>query len=241
METINDSNYELWLLRYAEQELTPEERKVVEAWLAEHPEAAEELALYNEAPRLSGDESVRYGAAVPNGALPLWPAVLRWCAAAAVVAALMVPVLRIDDGNLMEQAQEGLVAAAQPSVTETTVPDTTVAMPTKARRIKLVAEVRYPEEQVLAEAVEPEEPTAVAEPVVVPVQEEVADVPEVLICDNLIVYDSVPDTVYTTTLLVYEDRRSWTDDVKDWAATIGIVQWAKRRLLKRDTEIYAME
>lgn len=241
METINDSNYELWLLRYAEQELTPEERKVVEAWLTEHPEAAEELALYNEAPRLSGDESVRYGAAVPNGALPLWPAVLRWCAAAAVVAALMVPVLRIDDGNVMEQAHEGLVAAAQPSVTETTVPDTTVAMPTKARCIKPVVEVRYPEEQVLAEAVEPEEPTAVAEPIAVPVQDEVADAPEVIYTDNLIVYELAPDTVYTNNLIVYDDsRRSWTEDVKDWATETKMAQWVRRRFKVREAELLAM-
>lgn len=59
MVTIDDSNYELWLLRYAEQELTAEERKTVEAWLAEHSEAVMELTLYNEAPRLQRDESIK--------------------------------------------------------------------------------------------------------------------------------------------------------------------------------------
>ena len=57
---IDNNNYELWLLRYAEGELTAVERETVEAWLADHPEAAEELALYSEAPRLERDENVRY-------------------------------------------------------------------------------------------------------------------------------------------------------------------------------------
>ena len=48
MTTIDNNNYELWLLRYAEGDLTATEREAVEAWLADHPEAAEELALYGE-------------------------------------------------------------------------------------------------------------------------------------------------------------------------------------------------
>ena len=52
MTTIDNNNYELWLLRYAEGELTVAECEAVEAWLASHPEAAEELALYSEALRL---------------------------------------------------------------------------------------------------------------------------------------------------------------------------------------------
>ena len=60
MTTIDNNNYELWLLRYAEDELTATERNAVETWLVDHPEAAEELALYSEAPRLERDENVRY-------------------------------------------------------------------------------------------------------------------------------------------------------------------------------------
>ncbi len=62
MATIDNNNYELWLLRYAEGELTDSERNEVEAWLQSHPEAAEELALYNEAPRLERDDTVTYAA-----------------------------------------------------------------------------------------------------------------------------------------------------------------------------------
>ena len=104
-----------------------------------------------------------------------------------------------------------------------------------------MAEVRYPEEQVLAEAVEPEEPAAVAEPVAVPVQEEVADVPEVIYTDNLIVYELAPDTVYTNNLIVYDDsRRSWTEDVKDWATETKMAQWVRRRFKVREAELLAM-
>ena len=91
METINNNNYELWLVRYADGDLTADERKAVEQWLEGHPEAAEELKLYGEAPRLEREESVHYAAAVPGRVQPLWPAVLRWSAAAAVVALVAVP------------------------------------------------------------------------------------------------------------------------------------------------------
>ena len=91
MESINNNNYELWLVRYADGDLTAAERAAVEQWLEGHPEAAEELKLYGEAPRLEREESVHYAAAVPGRVQLLWPAVLRWSAAAAVVALVAVP------------------------------------------------------------------------------------------------------------------------------------------------------
>ncbi|MBR6292068.1 MAG: hypothetical protein IKR33_04620 [Bacteroidales bacterium] len=90
---INNDNYELWLLRYAEQELTEAERKEVEQWLATHPEAADEVALYAEAPRLESDADIHCEAPIPLHSEPLWPVAIRWTAAAAVVAALMVPAM----------------------------------------------------------------------------------------------------------------------------------------------------
>ena len=91
---INNDNYEIWLLRYAERELTEAERTEVEQWLEGHPEAAEELALYRDAPRLEKDETVRYGAQSLQHSVSLWGAAWRWAAAAAVVLALMIPALR---------------------------------------------------------------------------------------------------------------------------------------------------
>lgn len=99
MMNINDTNYELWLLCYAEQELTDAERTEVEQWLAAHPDAAEELALYNEAPRLQRDETVQYVAVPRQQIQPLWKAASRWAAAAAVIAALMIPGLHNTSNN----------------------------------------------------------------------------------------------------------------------------------------------
>lgn len=108
MTTIDNNNYELWLLRYAEGDLTAEERAAVETWLASHPDAAEELALYNEAPRLERDETVKYRATPLHRPKPLWPAVLRFGAAAAVVLLLMLPAMRM---GLMDKMETPLLVA----------------------------------------------------------------------------------------------------------------------------------
>lgn len=112
---INDDNYELWLLRYAEQELTAEERAEVERWLADHPEAAAELALYGEAPRLERDTEVHYTGATLQHSTPLWPVLLRWAAAAAVVAVLMMPAMR---HTVAPKAEPTLVAENQTPASE---------------------------------------------------------------------------------------------------------------------------
>ena len=115
---IDDNNYELWLLRYAEGELSVAEREAVEAWLARNPEAAEELALYGEAPKPERDESIRYAAVPQQHPRPLWPAALRWSAAAAVVLALMVPALRMgtmDTQKATEAVAAPLFADARPT------------------------------------------------------------------------------------------------------------------------------
>lgn len=91
METINDNNYELWLVRYADGGLTAVEHEAVEQWLEQHPDAAEELALYNEAPRLERDESIRYVAVSRQHTRPLWGNGWRWAAAAAVALILLTP------------------------------------------------------------------------------------------------------------------------------------------------------
>lgn len=160
METINNKNYELWLLRYAEGDLTAAEREAVEQWLEGHPEAAEELKLYGEAPRLERDESLHYAAAVPGRVQPLWPAVLRWSAAAAVVVLLAVPAVRW----LTPQGQPVEVAQAGPEVIPARVDDSLTA-PVEAPAVerKSVVAVRPQPEAapLLAEAVEevvPEEP-----------------------------------------------------------------------------------
>ncbi len=236
MITIDDSNYELWLLRYAEQELTTEEREAVEAWFAEHPEAAEELALYIEAPRLQRDESVSYAATPLQHTQPLWPAVLRWSAAAAVVAALMVPAI----GGITEMERvmpfNGELAAVQQTDTEVPEVDSIVTAVQKS------AVVLQRDEPLIAEVMEQEEEPVADEPEGLPTDDSrPATAPEVIYTDNLIVYEPAPDTVYTNNLIVYDDsRRSWTEDVKDWATETKMAQWMRRRFKAREAELLAM-
>lgn len=129
---IDNTNYELWLLRYAEGDLGADERAAVEAWLAGHPEAAAELALYREAPRLERDQSVRYVATPlqPAAPRPLWPLLARWSAAAAVIAALMLPALRMGGLATLPPQEEApqLLAEATPP----TLPSAKQAKPIKA-------------------------------------------------------------------------------------------------------------
>lgn len=160
METINDNNYELWLMRYVDGDLTADEREAVEQWLEVNPEAAEELKLYGEAPRLERDESVHYAAAVPGRVQPLWPTVLRWSAAAVVVAALAVPAVRL----LTPQEQPVVVAQAEPETLPAATNDSLAApveTPAVERRSTVAVRPQQEAEPLLAEAVEevvPEEP-----------------------------------------------------------------------------------
>lgn len=163
METINNNNYELWLVRYADGDLTADERKAVEQWLEGHPEAAEELKLYNEAPQLERDESVQYEATVlqpTERVRPLWPSVLRWSAVAAVVVLLAIPAVRW----LTPQEQPVVMAQAEPEAVPVIAADslaTPVETPAVERRSMVAARPQPEEEPLLAEAVEevaPEEP-----------------------------------------------------------------------------------
>lgn len=250
METINDNNYELWLLRYAEGELTAGEREAVEAWLEEHPDAAEELALYNEAPRLAKDESVRYVAARQQSQ-PLWPVVLHWSAAAAVVAALMVPVAWMSTvpgsagGSPAIETFHGvsMVAAVQQDSIVEEIKTVAVEEMLVVRKPAHAMDVEE-EPPFVAEAM-PEEEAAeeeldVVEMEALPTAEEVT-APAVEYCDDLIAYGPAPDTVYTNSLIAYDDsRRPWTESLKEWASETKTAQWLRRRFKARESELMAM-
>lgn len=210
METINNNNYEFWLVRYADDDLTAAERKVVEQWLEGHPEAAEELALYNEAPRLEQDESVRYEVPVmqhTEQVRPLWPTVLRWSAAAAVVALLAVPAVRW----LTPQEQPVVMAQAEPEVIPVVADDSLVApveTPAVERRSVVTVRPQHEIAPMLAEVVEvvvPEEPEPevlvpeveplLAEEVVTETEESTMSAPvveeqQLVYVDNLFTIDS---------------------------------------------------
>ena len=193
METINDKNYELWLVRYAEDELTADERQAVEAWLTAHPEAAKELSLYNEAPRLQCDESVRYAAALPPQTKPLWSTGWRWAAAAAVLLLLLSPVVLPLFRSTEQPVQ---VAQTTPPEVAPTVTDNAVIAPqprVAARRI--VDEVVAPQQQIdYAENYASPLPLPLPEPTEPEVLlATVPEEPQMVYVDNLFVEDTVTD------------------------------------------------
>ena len=231
MEPIDNSNYEIWLLRYAEQELDDSERQAVEQWLAHHPDAAEELALYSEAPRMEKDEMVHYGAAVPQRTLPLWPAVLHWTAAAAVVVALMVLVVRMATVEAPRLADNAIALALQESAPEEIKEEMVAEKPVvrNAAPVKVVE----PEPVMYAEELPAQQEEEVE---TLPVVEEMPQ-PSVVYSDNLIVYDQTPDTVYTDALIAYDKTRpTWREMLRE--------RWEEsrinRNLRRHANEFYAM-
>lgn len=209
MEKIDNNNYEMWLLRYAEGELSAAERAEVEAWLADHPEAAEELALYNEAPRLEADESVRYGAVPRQHTHPLWPALLRWSAAAAVVVALMVPALRMGTMDSGEETTPQLLAQAEAPSLPSGSEESSISR--KSRLSRISRESREPVLYRPLPEVEPEEVAApAAEPAIIEVSTLIAFEPEA----------APADTLYTTALIATERPTSKGDMLLAFASII---------------------
>ncbi len=187
---INSDNYELWLLRYAEQELTDAERREVEQWLAVHPEAAEELALYNEAPRLEKDERVKYAAVPLQRSVPLWPAVAQWAAAAAVVAALMVPAMRsaLVPEAAPIQVAEALITPSKPSLASPTSPTSLTSQASSASQNRKTSPASLPASLPEAPLLAEETPILQDTLSEIPVEE----TPSVLYVDDLIVYEDEP-------------------------------------------------
>ena len=192
--TITNDNYEWWFYRYAEGELDAGQRAEVEAFAAQHPALAEELALYDPtlkleaAPAVYADkESLRRRQPQP---LALW----RWAAAAMVAAAVVAGVWMIDGGTPAESPMVAQVAVPQPAPqqqratdeTRSTIPadtPTTQATPAPAARshkampspstpkVKPLAEPTTPQPAAEPEVAEAIAPTATAmqatEPVVI--------------------------------------------------------------------------
>lgn len=234
MDKITDSNYELFLLQYAEGMLSDTERDEVEAWLASHPEAAEELALYSEAPRLGRNDTVTYVAAPPRPRLSpftfyLSP-LLRWSAAAAVLAALMVPALRMGTMGQLEPQEPLLIAAAQSTPQKNIVTiDTIVTMGTiETKKAIETIETTIPEElPILAQ----QEDTL---PLLPP--QEPHEIPAVIPSENLIVYLPAPDTIYSDKLLIYDDSRPRLRDLaSEWIEDTPISKFFRHNLATRKT------
>ena len=200
MIKIDKNNYELWLLRYAEGELTAAERETVEVWLAEHPEAAEELALYNESPRIERDKNIRYTGTVHH-TVQLWPVVLRWSAAAAIVVALMVPALRIN------------------TLDTPTCPSPIIA---EARNVEQADTTEMIEEnQIMTpkshKKVEPSTNCIAAIPVAnpIPTNDSIKSTPvEIIETTTLIAFENAPEeteTIASESLIVFDRSADWGD------------------------------
>ena len=242
MTTIDNNNYELWLLRYAEDELTAVERETVEAWLADHPEAAEELSLYSEAPRLERDETVRYAAVSQQHTEPLWPALLRWSAAAAVVLALMVPALRMGTMGRLEPQEPLVVATAQstPGTQKTPIIQNTPNI--RKTQKKTIVTIDTIETIKTIENIAPEEPLLIAqEEDTLPLpQEELPAAPTIISSDGLIVYTPAPDTVYTNTLIVYDDSRPRLRDIaSEWVEDTPVAKFIRHNISPRKAVLIA--
>lgn len=205
MTTIDNNNYELWLLRYAEGEFTAAEREAVETWLASHPEAAEELALYSEAPRLERDESVRYAAAPQPHTQSLWPVLLRWSVAAAVVVALMMPALRMgtmEPKGSIESVETPLVVGVRPLPAE--------AQPAP-KNIKAIKKASAPSVASISSASSNSSASSTRDTLA---QEEPVFSVEIVEISTLIVFEdssAKAAPVETESLIVYDRSADWGD------------------------------
>ncbi|MGX8713743.1 MAG: anti-sigma factor family protein [bacterium] len=208
MERITDNNYELWLLHYAEGELTAAECEVVEAWLAEHPVAAEELTLYNEAPHLEANQ-VDSGKTLSSLHFPLSP-ILRWSAAAAVVIALMVPALRMETmDHIKATTTAPLVANAKPVALKDSKDPKVLKVSKALKNTKNIEENKDLKSLTEEETLE----TVAALPDTLTTES--APMQSILIkVNSLIAFepDEVSgDTLYTTALIIYEGSTDWSD------------------------------
>lgn len=205
MIQIDNNNYEIWLLRYAENELTQEERQTVEQWLASHPEAAEELKLYNEAPRLQANPSVVYTnkEQLEHRTMPLWPMVLRWSAAAAVLIALIVPALRMGRTDIIETPETPIIAEAENI-------DTLIEETEKTEPVRKIESPKYYDKEIASTTIHSTfiDSTPSIDSIVPTISSD--PIPT----NSLIAYEDTPTeatSMETESLIVYDRSADWGD------------------------------
>lgn len=263
MESINNNNYELWLVRYADGDLTAAERKAVEQWLEGHPEAAEELKLYGEAPRLERDEEVRFASTESQHSAtvrPLWSTGWRWAAAAAVALLLLTPaVLHF----VRPQATPVQVASVEqgganmlPAVVDTAEAPAAAVRPVRTVGTRRAASAAYDVAETLAEATEMPLADTIL-PVPTNATDLLAEATEMLAADTArrVPTEAVapeelvaeePQMVYVDNLFVEEPLEGWEQDllaVNDAAKDRLQGTYLGRRLARRlpdDDRLLAM-
>lgn len=117
---INTDNYELYFFQYQEGMLDESARREVEAFMAQHPELAEEMALYAEAPVLTAEEAAfpfKDSLRRKEGPVLWW----RYAAAAAVVVGIGATAMltlprqeQTEDHPLLAEAESVARPALQP-------------------------------------------------------------------------------------------------------------------------------
>lgn len=108
---ITMDNYEGWLMRYADNALTADERREVEAFIAAHPD------LHDEMDSVAAVRVTPLPSAMPHKerllrreAVPLW----RWVAAAAIMAAMVATPLFVMNRQPRHAGSGQIIAEAEP-------------------------------------------------------------------------------------------------------------------------------
>ncbi len=195
---IDKNNCEQWLVRYCDGSLTTAEREAVEQWLETHPDAAAEMALYLDAPCLDKNESVHYAGPMPGTSRPLWPAIIRWSAVAAVLVVLILPFAFHKNDTVMpiEVAEVRYVPMAHDDLSK---------MQMKVEPIVEKEPYIYPQDDILnvQNNIYAEKPQPI--------------VPRVKYVDNLIAFEQyMPEQTYDTNLIVCDSGVVREPELKDF-------------------------
>ncbi len=212
MIAIDSHNYELYLLRYAEGELDDTDRREVEQWLATHPKEAAELALYTEAPRLIDDTPLVYSRPIPKQTRHIWPVALRWTAVAAVVAAVVLPLVLREGDTTISQTSPMIAQAETPTVApsdEEPMPDPATPSALPADRPVVISDAVVSAQPSLQEPFNSAIPLFEDEPLLAKVEDSVpADHPQLVYVDNLLFQDTLTTMEQQLVALNDEVRRS---------------------------------
>lgn len=209
---IDKNNYEQWLVRYSDGSLTAAERATVEQWLETHPDATADLAFYLDAPCLDKNESVHYAGPMPATSRPLWPAIIRWSAVAAVLVGMILPLAIHQNDAVMpiETAEVRQVPMLHDGVTKT---------------------------QMQVEPIAEQEPYIAPQDDILKVQNNIyvekpqPIVPRLKYVDNLIAFEQdVTEQTYDTNLIVFDSGVVREPELKDFLLAFNDV-YAERSYL----------
>lgn len=201
--TITTNNYEDWLYRYCEGLLDDGQRAAVEAWLAEHPEAAAEASLYDPGLRLNPTCEACPDKESLMRHEPQRTALWRRTAAACAAALLAAGAWLIWPGGKSENAAP---VTAERHLSPQPAPETSATTPAAPHETPLQAAERKPATIIRHEAVQPE--TELQEPIEAMVPPTAADEPSpALLADAEPVAEEPTVILYIDTLLMGE--KTW--------------------------------